>query len=330
MDVTCPACAARYTADEQKLRGKTARMRCRACDTVWLVSGPEDKMSEVKRAAVVKRGADRDHRDLFASRPADLGSVKQTLRPPPGDFGGVAARNETSVLFTVDALRGAARMKTPQPELAPLSTAFVASDDEGVIDLKALASSPPQVGARSVAPLFSEPPPAAFTADVGSFGHGTVIAMPVSLGGFKISKRALAGIAAAAVAVVLCSIGLAAAFKGEEPVVHATASIAAPITPAAPVVTEAPAPPPAPVITASASTSDDEAAAPAVGVKGKKGKKGRGKGKAFSGTKVQSSGVASSKKSSEPLVSKPAPKAADKCGCKGDFNCILRCTAKGS
>ena len=55
MDVTCPACAARYTADEQKLRGKTARMRCRACDTVWLVSGPEDRMSESKRAAVVKR-----------------------------------------------------------------------------------------------------------------------------------------------------------------------------------------------------------------------------------------------------------------------------------
>lgn len=327
MDVTCPACAARYTADEQKLRGKTARMRCRACDTVWLVSGPEDKMSEAKRAAVVKRGAERDHRDLFASRPADLGSVKQTLRPaPPGDFGGVAARNETSVLFTVDALKGAARVKTPEPELAPLSSAFIGSDDEGVIDLKALASAPPQVGARSVAPLFSEPPPAAFTADVsGAAGMGASdISMP---GGFKLGKRALAGIAAAAVAVVLCSIGLAAAFKGEEPVVRATASLAAPITPAAPVVV-APAPPPAPVITAASTPTNDTSSATeeeAKPVKGKKGKKG--KGKAFSGTKVQSSGVAAK---SEPLVSKPAPKAADKCGCKGDFNCILRCTAKGS
>ena len=143
MDVTCPACAARYTADEQKLRGKTARMRCRACDTVWLVSGLEDKMSESKRAAVVKRGADRDHRDLFASRPADLGSVKQTLRPPPPDSltGGVAARNESSVLFTVDALKGAARVKTPEPEQAPISTAFMIADDEGVIDLNALASA---------------------------------------------------------------------------------------------------------------------------------------------------------------------------------------------
>src|SRR3954471_122442 len=137
MEVSGPACAARYTADEQKLRGKTARMRCRACDTVWLVSGPEDKMSEAKRAAVVKSGKGREHADLFASRPADLGSVKQTLRPPPPDAltGGVAARNETSVLFTVDALKGTARVKTPEPEPAPLSSAFIASDDEGVIDL---------------------------------------------------------------------------------------------------------------------------------------------------------------------------------------------------
>ncbi|MDB5216118.1 MAG: hypothetical protein JWO86_4045 [Myxococcaceae bacterium] len=334
MDVTCPACAARYTADEQKLRGKTARMRCKACDTVWLVSGPEDKMNEEKRAAVVKRGADRDHRDLFASRPADLGSVKQTLRPPPGvDFGGVAARNETSVLFTVDSLKGAARVKTPAPELAPLSSAFIAQDDEGVIDLKALASQPPRAAVRSVAPLFSEPPPAAFAADVdgpfSSAGAGEGISMP---GGFKLGKRAMAGIAAAAVALVLCSVGLAAAFKGEEPVAHTAANaIMAPVTPPAPVVVAPAAPVIAPVAASNASSSSDEDTKSSTVSKGK-GKKGKGGAKAsFSGTKVQSSGVASKKSSSsDALVSKPAPKAADKCGCKGDFNCILRCTAKGS
>jgi predicted Zn finger-like uncharacterized protein len=333
MDVSCPACAARYTADEQKLRGKTARMRCKACDTVWLVSGPEDKMSEAKRAAVVKRGADRDHRDLFASRPADLGSVKQTLRPPPpGELSGVAARNETSVLFTVDALRGAARVKTPEPEPAPLSSAFIPSDDEGVIDLKALASSPPKVGSRSVAPLFSEPPPAAFAADVNSSGMSDLSG---PAGGFKLGKRAFAGIAAAALFVVLCSVGLAAAFKGEEPVarVSATSAMIAPVTPPAPVVVAPAAPVIAPVTASNATSSSTDDDSATVTGKGKKGKKGKG-GKASAGAKVQSSGVASSKKSSssEPLVSKPAatPKAADKCGCKGDFNCILRCTAKGS
>jgi predicted Zn finger-like uncharacterized protein len=322
MDVTCPACAAHYTADEQKLRGKTARMRCRACDTVWLVSGPEDKMNEAKRAAVVKRGADREHADLFASRPADLGSVKQTLRPPPPDaLGGVAARNETSVLFTVDALKGAARVKTPEPEAAPLSTAFMASDDEGVIDLKALASAPPKLGARAVAPLFtSDPPPAAFAADVSDTG-----AHAAGRGGFKFGKRAFAGIAAAMVALVLCSIGLAAAFKGEEPV--ARTSAAAPIAPPPAPVVSAPPAAPAPVAavsTASASSSDEETKTSSTH-SGKKGK-GKGKGKAANksspaSTKVQSSGV-----TPPPAAT---PKAADKCGCKGDFTCILRCTAKG-
>jgi predicted Zn finger-like uncharacterized protein len=331
MEVTCPACAARYTADEQKLRGKTARMRCRACDTVWLVSGPEDMMNEAKRAAVVKRGAERDHRDLFASRPADLGSVKQTLRPPPPEslLGGVAARNEHSVLFTVDALRsaGAGRVKTPEPELAPPSTAFMASDDEGVIDLKSLSSAPPKVGARSVAPLFSETP-GAFAADIDAPHSSAAGAMP---NGFKFGKRAIAGLAAAAVAVVLCSIGLAAAFKGEEPVARTANAMMAPVAPLAPAAPAVVAPAAAPAASvasgasaSSTSSDDEEKVTPAKG-------KGKGKKAGKAGSKGQSGGVAFSKKSSsEPLVSKPAPKAADKCGCKGDFTCILRCTAKGS
>ena len=331
MDVTCPACAARYSADEQKLRGKTARMRCKACDTVWLVSGPEDNMNESKRAAVVKRGADREHADLFASRPADLGSVKQTLRPPVPDslLAGVAARNETSVLFTVDALKGAARVKTPEPEPAPMSSAFMVADDEGVIDLNALASTPAKVGARSVAPLFtSEPPPAAFAADVSDSGESPMM----SAGGMKFGKRAIAGFAAAAVALVLCSFGLAAAFKGEEPVARTSNTMMAPVAAAA-----APAAAPAaPAIVAAtpatpAASSDDDAKSPSVGV-GKKGK-AAGKVKNSSGggpkasfSKVQSSGVAPAAQSKAPAT----PKAADKCGCKGEFNCILRCTAKGA
>jgi predicted Zn finger-like uncharacterized protein len=321
MDVTCPACAARYTADEQKLRGKTARMRCKACDTVWLVSGPENSPSESKRAAIVKRGAEREHRDLFASRPLDIGSVKQTLRPPPPDdspMSGVAARNEASVLFTVDALRGNARLKTPDPEPSPIS-GFMVDDDEGIIDLNALASSPPKVGSRNIAPLFSEPPPAAFTADVSDTGMGQAIAMP---GGFRLSKRAIAGIAAAAVALVLCAIGLSAAFKGEEPVAHSAATMIVP-----PPVVAAPTPPPAaptpePV---AAASSDDEPKTPGARRNKSGGKRSSGPKASFAPTKVQSSGVPVNGTG----VAKTVPKASDKCGCKGDFNCILRCTATG-
>ncbi|MDB4945345.1 MAG: hypothetical protein JWP97_4879 [Labilithrix sp.] len=343
MEVTCPACAARYTANEDKLRGKTARMRCRACNTVWLVSGSnagavatdEPPMSlderapelartgERGRAAVVRRGADREHRDLFASRPLDLGSVKQTLRPGPfaGNAGhddaplsGMAARNETSVLFTVDALRGTTRVNTP----APMSGVIV-EDDEGIIDLNALASVPPKVGSRSIAPLFSEPPPAAFAADVPSadgFGQGSV-AMP---GGLRLSKRALAGVAAALVALVLFGVGIRAAFKGEEPVVRAAANtMIAPV--AAPVAVTAPAPAPAaeqaPAVTASTSDEDSKSDVKAA-KKGKRSKAGAGAAKAsFTPSKA-----------SQTTMPK-APKASDKCGCKGNFDCIIRCSATG-
>ena len=318
MEVTCPACAARYKADEQKLRGKTARMRCKACDAVWLVSGP---------AAVVKRGADREHRDLFASRPLDTGSVKQTLRPPPFDESpqsGTSARNETSVLFTVDALRGSARTNTQSPDAPPPSSDFIIGDDEGIIDLNALASTPPPVGSRSIAPLFSEPPPAAFAADVSDTGLGQAITMP---GGFRLSKRVLAGIGVggAALVLVLCSVGLSHAFKGEEPVAR---SAAAPLAPPPAVSTPEPAPP-APAAPANAvAASDDDAKAPATGGRRKAGgrvKSGGGARASFPTTKVQSGGVPISGTG----VSKTVPKASDKCGCKGDFNCILRCTATG-
>jgi len=331
MEVSCPACAARYTADEQKLRGKTARMRCRACDTVWLVSGPEK--ADAKLAAVVKRGAEREHRDLFASRPVDLGSVKQTLRPGPSPApqdvvgGTVAARNETSVLFTVASLQGGARVKTPEPELSPLSSGRVEEDD-GIIDLNALST---KAGARPIAPLFSsEPPPAAFTREVSASSSGEAM-----VGGTKMKKRALIGIGAAAVALVLAAVGISAAFKGEEPVARTQASLAAPPPPAvtAPPPGPAPEPPPA-TASASSSSSDDDAQSPNVGVSGKKGrgkggkgiKRGAAVGHTPAGmTKVKSSGVSGDTVAS----SKPAAPAPDKCGCKGDFSCILRCTAKG-
>jgi hypothetical protein len=149
--------------------------------------------------------------------------------------------------------------------------------------------------------------------------------------GFRFGKRAIAGIAAAALAVVLCSVGLAAAFRGEQPVARVAANtLLAPSAPA-PVVAAPPAPPAPPAsmtsVSESASSSDD-AKTPAVGAgKGKKGKASKGGAKAsFAPAKVQSSGVVSKK--SEAPVSR-APKAADKCGCKGDFTCVLRCTATG-
>ncbi len=364
MDVSCPACAARYTADDEKLRGKTARMRCRACDTVWLVSGPstnalprvDEPMPSSRHvdqspysqapysqapysqapysqapysqapvsgrgghAAVVRTGAEREKRDLFATRPPDFGSVKQTLLPPassanpPMSVGGngTAARNENSVLFTVDALAGAARVKTPEP--SPVRNDYgnagvrpLSEDDEGIIDLKALSTAPPKPNRPLVAPLFpSDPPPAAFARDA-SGDHGRK-----GIGG------KIAMFAAAAVVLVLSGVGLAFAFRGEEAVPRAAAS-AAPAPPPPPVATPAPTPSSDPPPATASASDDDESDSTEPTKKKKKGKKGK-KGAHASG----------------PITNKTPPpaqkkvKPADPCGCKGDFNCILACTAKG-
>ena len=290
-------------------------------------------MNEAKRAAVVKRGAERDHRDLFASRPADLGSVKQTLRPPPPDslLGGVAARNESSVLFTVDALRsaGAARVKTPEPELAPALDRVHRVRRRGHHRSQvALVGS--AEGRRALGrPALQRAAAGRVRGGRRLVGLGRPVAAP---NGFKFGKRAIAGLAAAAVAVVLCSIGLAAAFKGEEPVAHAANAVHG---------------------ADRASRSRGPCRRRPGGARDRLGRRRRARratttrrprlpprararaarARPARPAARQSSGVASSKSkssSSETLVSKPAPKAADKCGCKGDFTCILRCTAKGS
>lgn len=335
MHVTCPACATEYIADEGNFHGNTARMRCAACDTVWLVSRvaePEEypipqarPASDRSHAAVVRRGTARERRDLFATQEPDLGSVKQTLRPAPFSSG-VAARNETSVLFTIDSLKQAAAVQSAPPP--PVMTNPVPNgrpdDDDGLIDLKALSSIPPRIGPNAPQPLFtSEPPPGAFARELSSPGSILPLAG-------KRPTKLIAAIAGGIAAAALMVVGVAVAFRGEEPAKNvATASIAAakpvappPVVTAPPPVVTAPSAAPAP----APAAKEDEAAKPVA--TGKKGKGGKGKSARPAGLqKVGSSGVAT--KSESAPAPKPAAKSADACGCKGNFDCIIRCSAKG-
>jgi predicted Zn finger-like uncharacterized protein len=327
MDVSCPACAARYTADDDKLRGKTARMRCKACNTVWLVSGagappvsskspppmsvdsPVSKRPSAsppplsgqdspasKRAAVVKRGVEREKRDLFGGRDEEVMSSKAPSERPPPSFGftGVGARNETSVLFRVDQLANE-RVDTPEytPGVGGRPTE-VKGDDEGVIDLKALASSPPRAMGMPVAPLFSEPPPVTLEVD----DNGRPNAKPRS-------KLAVAfGVVVTSAVLVAAGFAVSLAFRSEEPVKR-TAAIVVPPPPPPAASSAAPEPPPA------ATTASDDADAKDTKTKKGKGRKGK-------------NGPITNK---TPAPAKTAVKPADPCGCHGDFNCILACTA---
>jgi hypothetical protein len=190
----------------------------------------------------------------------------------------------------------------------------LAHDDDGIIDLRALKSTPPPRGAFPMAsPFGSEPPPAAFARDADSGVAGVVPA--------RASRAKTIGIAAgAALFLVLGAAGVAFAFRGEKP--RAVAS--APITqPAPPPVAAAPPPvvDPAPAAAAqpAAGSDDDTSDAPAKKGKGAKGAKGRA-GSAKAKTTSASSGPAP--------ASKPAVTgAADPCHCHGDFQCNIRCSA---
>ena len=306
-------------------------MRCKACSTVWLVTGPGAANAAgltatplpsgppmsipppaefTKRAAVLRRGNDREVRDMFAPEPPASIAPKETLLPPPSagpppSFGmtGVGARNETSVLFRVDQLSPHATRtvrSAPAPAPPPPPAGFWNGHnvhDEGVIDLQALSSAAPRaIGAgMPVAPLFSEPPPV--TLEVSGRPP------PPAPSRMQLAVAALAGMALLAIV----GTGIAFAFRGEQPKpVVAAVAAPPPAPPPPPAVTVAPAP--APVD--SAATSDDPRE-----TRGKKLAKGR-KGK----------GVITNR--SAPPAAKSVPKA-NPCGCNGDFNCILACTAKG-
>ena len=196
----------------------------------------------------------------------------------------------------------------------------LAHDDDGIIDLRALKSTPPPRGAFPMAsPFGSEPPPAAFARDAGEDG-GVADALPA-----RSSNAKTIGIAAgAALFLILGAVGVGFAFRGEKPAKISSAS-ATPVAPP-PVVVAPPAPvadpAPAPAAQAAASTPDGPSSTDAASAKKTKGGKGRG-----AAAKSKTSAGLSSSVSSAP-ASKPAvTKAADPCHCHGDFQCNIRCSA---
>jgi hypothetical protein len=196
----------------------------------------------------------------------------------------------------------------------------LAHEDDGIIDLRALKSTPPPRGAFPMAsPFGSEPPPAAFALDAGS-DSGVADVLPA-----RASKAKTVGIAAgAALFLVLGAVGVGFAFRGAKPAKIASASVTQVAPP--PVVEAKPAPAadpaPAPAAQSAASSADDtSAAADASSAKKTKGAKGRAAGASKAKTSA-GTGV-----SSTPASKPAATKAADPCHCHGDFQCNIRCSA---
>ncbi len=313
--ITCQDCQSQYEVADEKVHGRSVRIRCRACGSRIFLSleattpSYGDEPERLPCPSRETRNAIAPPRDESADATAPRNSYQANFE----DQTVTGGRNETSVLFTLAALSGSRK-----PAKAPAAAVAPTRQDSGLIDLNAMSTSGAELSARNVkAPVLSEPP-------LGNFTTSVSYVPPAKMGRAHFYG---AGIAAVA---LLAMIGLGFGMRGEKiesadvlarataPVVHA-AAVAQPV--AAPVVTPAPAAP-APEVVAS-NTSDLKPAAASKG-KGKKGGK-KGSGVKPSGLrKIASTGV-SSTPSAAPAAK---PVANDPCHCKGNLMCSMNCSAK--
>jgi hypothetical protein len=330
MILRCSHCRSKFQVDDA-LRGKT--FRCRVCSSPIKADGsmeenrpaqqqprsvsqrsaapaPVSRRAEApasQSAAVVRRSSDeRSKRDLFGQEVQLAAKVVEHENASPF----TAARNENSVLFSLDQLA-----KPRLPETAHAAAASVeparTKQDSGLIDLNALMADKP-LDAKSIRPApLSEPPLGAFTREVESVPSSNEV-MVVPAFKSKHKSKFIAAAAAAGVALFV-AVGLVAANREDARVEAAAKAAAQPPPAAAPTVSE-PAPTAAPVAQATPPAETKESAEPRSKFSRKSAGPSRG-GK----TKHASSAAAA------PAAPKKAP---DPCGCKGDLLCSMKCSAK--
>ncbi len=185
----------------------------------------------------------------------------------------------------------------------------LAHDDDGIIDLRALASTPPPRGAFAIPSPFASEPPPAFARDADDIDGTTS-------GPVRSSKGRTIGIVFATAAVLaLGCVGIGFVFRGATaaPPRAAAAALAAP-----PPAEAKPAPAPEPAPAAVAASADDSTAASDTTTTTKKTK----------GGKARSGGAKATKAAAAPAKAAVfKATSSDACNCHGDFQCNIRCAA---
>ncbi|WP_437785048.1 zinc-ribbon domain-containing protein [Sorangium sp. So ce1097] len=285
------------------------------------------------RAAAVRRDPARPTQDLFGGSPAP-----EAHRPSSDDvatsaplFKSGAApgqRDENSMLFSLSALTAKAAAPAPRSNTS-------ASDDSGLIDLKALASG---AGVRAPSPVASivanDGGLFQLSAPIVSTARPPSVAPPTNVDTAPKNRAPIiigAGIAIAGIAIA----GVFFMMKGGGGA-PAPAAVDNATTAAAPATTTPPEPEPTPTATATASatataTASAEPAASAAPTATPTAAPAR----AAARPARQSSGGSTAGKS-QSGSSSPAPAAAPaapkrgSCGCApNDLMCAMQCSAKG-
>lgn len=337
MILRCSHCRTRFAADDAH-RGKT--FRCRVCASPIRTDGEEaaaggsappaehdsravayaptmlasspPPAATGSTAAVVRRNDERSKRDLFGGEIELAAKVVEHKNASPF----TAARNENSVLFSLDQLSKppVRAAESVFPSSAPSAGASAngaaggKKEDSGLIDLNAMMSSE-KLSAQSIRPSPISEAPLGYVREVSLTPVPTVYEAPFA----KKKRTGLYAAAAAAVVVALVGVGVVATNNEDARLKAAAAAAAAPPPPPPVTATAEPTPPPAPIAaTPPADTKDDKADS----------KSGARPSKGVKHAVKKSSGA------SAPAAAPPAPKKpADPCGCHGDLLCNMKCSS---
>ncbi|WP_437737128.1 zinc-ribbon domain-containing protein [Sorangium sp. So ce1335] len=295
-------------------------------------SGIEAVAASAPRVAAVRRDPARPTQDLFGASPAP-----EAHRPSSDDVATSAPlfksgtapgqRDENSMLFSLSALTAKAAPPAPRSSTS-------ASDDSGLIDLKALASG---AGVRAPSPVASivanDGGLFQLSAPIVTTARPPSVAPPTSIEAAPKNRAPIiigAGIAIAGIAIA----GVFFMMKGggETP---APAAADNATTAAAPATTTPPAPEPTPAATATATASatasaSAEPVASAAPSAAPAAAPARGAARPARQSSGGSAATKSQSGSSAPApAATPAPKRGG-CGCAaGDLMCAMQCSAKG-
>lgn len=277
--------------------------------------------------------------DLFG-RVAPAAAAVQAAPPQAArsPFGGAAeaaatgARNESSVLFSLSALTSGATASRPSVPAQSASSHSSNNDDSGLIDLKALtaAAEATQHAPAAMAPIQS---PLAARSPLGAPGGASPFGAPGTLGGLgtgpSIPPQAAKGnntglIIGGFLFAAIVAVALIFQMGGDdEPAVEPPA----PATASAPVA--APELPAAPIPTAKTEELPSaEAKPPSTGTEAEEPAPSKGSSPRPRPSPRPSGGSTTSPSPAPAAAPAPAPKPASvgKCGCKkDDLMCLMNC-----
>ncbi|WP_437665787.1 zinc-ribbon domain-containing protein [Sorangium sp. So ce1182] len=288
--------------------------------------GIEAVAASAPRAAAVRRDPARPTQDLFggsAGPEAHRPSSDDVATSAPLFKSGAAPgqRDENSMLFSLSAL-------TAKAAPAPSRPTVTASEDSGLIDLKALASG---AGVRAPSPvasivandggLFQLSAPIVTTARAPSVAPPTNIDAPP-----KNRAPLIIGAGIAIAGIAIAGVFLLMKGGGEPP---APAAAENTTTTAAPATTTPPEPDPTPTATATATASATASAEPVASAAPSAAPAARPGGRPSRPASGGAAGKAQPAAASPAAPAAPAPKRGG-CGCAaGDLMCAMQCSAKG-